>query len=109
MRLLFDANLSPRLIKRLDDLFPESTHVQEIGLTTPDDEVWTYAVSHQLVVVTKDDDFRSKALLVAPPGKVILLTLGNCSTESVEDLFRRETPAIVAFLRTASETLLVIP
>ena len=32
MKLLFDENLSPRLALRLADLFPDSTHVQEIGL-----------------------------------------------------------------------------
>jgi len=27
MKLLFDQNLSPRLVERLTDIFPDSTHV----------------------------------------------------------------------------------
>ncbi|MCA1805472.1 MAG: DUF5615 family PIN-like protein [Xanthomonadaceae bacterium] len=31
-KLLRDENLSPRLVKRLDDLFPGTLHVRDIGL-----------------------------------------------------------------------------
>ena len=109
MKLLFNANLSPKLIIRLSDLFPDSRHVQEIGLTSLDTLIWSYALQHRLVIVTKDDDFRTKALLVAPPGKVILLTLGNCETASVDVLFRQASSQIMEFIENASETLLVIP
>ena len=44
MKLLIDQNLSPRLVNSLSDIFPESTHVYEIGLGEADDsEVWEYA------------------------------------------------------------------
>jgi len=109
MSLLFDANLSPRLVTRLRDIFPTSRHVQEIGLTTPDNMVWRFALENNLAIVTKDDDFRSIALLVAPPGKVILLSLGNCDTNSVESLFRNDRSQITDFLSSGTETLLVIP
>ena len=32
MRLLFDHNLSPKLVRRLADLYPDSTHVTDAGL-----------------------------------------------------------------------------
>ena len=32
MKLLFDQNLSPKLVNRLADLFPGSGHVQSVGL-----------------------------------------------------------------------------
>jgi predicted nuclease of predicted toxin-antitoxin system len=32
MKLLFDQNLSPRLARLLADIFPDSTHVREVGL-----------------------------------------------------------------------------
>ena len=32
MKLLFDQNLSPRLIGLVADLFPESNHVFQLGL-----------------------------------------------------------------------------
>ena len=41
MKLLFDQNLSPRLIARLADLFPESVHVSDVELDRVGDlEVW---------------------------------------------------------------------
>jgi len=44
MKLLFDQNVSPSLVKRLADLFPESSHVFWIGLDQAEDNtVWRYA------------------------------------------------------------------
>ena len=41
MKLLLDQNLSWRLARALQDLFPDSVHVREIGLDrATDDEVW---------------------------------------------------------------------
>ena len=39
MRLLFDQNISPRLEKRLSDVFPDSVHVYNIGLDRELDKV----------------------------------------------------------------------
>ena len=44
MKLLFDENLSPKLVRLLDDLFPNSIHVRDVGLKASDDlVVWQYA------------------------------------------------------------------
>ncbi len=44
MKLLFDQNLSPRLVTRLADLFADSSHVQTEGLDcASDDQVWEHA------------------------------------------------------------------
>ena len=41
MKLPLDQNLSWRLVEQLQDLFPDSTHVREIGLDhASDDAVW---------------------------------------------------------------------
>ena len=39
MKLLFDHNLSPRLVKKLEDLYPQSTHVSFHALAEVDDAV----------------------------------------------------------------------
>ena len=42
--LLFDQNLSPRLVTKLTDLYPNSAHVDTLGLgTSSDRDVWEYA------------------------------------------------------------------
>ncbi|MEK7263907.1 MAG: DUF5615 family PIN-like protein [Bacteroidota bacterium] len=38
MRLLFDANLSWRLVKTISDVFPHCVHVEQIGLPIPASE-----------------------------------------------------------------------
>ena len=58
MRLLFDQNLSPRRVDRLDDIYPNSVHVAEVGLDRAlDREIWAHACEQDLAVVTKDADF----------------------------------------------------
>jgi predicted nuclease of predicted toxin-antitoxin system len=52
MKLLFDQNLSPKLVGRLADLFPGSSHVQDVGLECAADiEVWDFAKSNELTIV----------------------------------------------------------
>jgi len=36
MKLLFDENLSPDLVRRLTDLFPDSVHVRDVDLAATD-------------------------------------------------------------------------
>ena len=44
MKLLFDENLSPKMVLALADVFPNSAHVDRIGLGgDSDDLVWQYA------------------------------------------------------------------
>ena len=45
MKLLFDANLSPKLVRRLADLFPGSVHLFDLPLPrdAQDHVIWAYA------------------------------------------------------------------
>ena len=66
MKLLFDQNLSPKLVNRLADLFPASIHVQSAGLDcADDDQVWEYARLNGFAVVTKDEDYNNLSVLRA--------------------------------------------
>ena len=50
MKLLFDENLSSKLSNRLNDLFPNSLHVRDVGMkVTIDPIVWDYAKDNDLV------------------------------------------------------------
>jgi predicted nuclease of predicted toxin-antitoxin system len=49
MKLLFDENLSHKLARLLEDLFPHSIHVRDVGLKAADDPlVWEYAKDNNL-------------------------------------------------------------
>ena len=52
MRLLFDQNLSFKLVHALADVFPGSGHVRDFGLGTADDlSVWEFAKSRGYTIV----------------------------------------------------------
>lgn len=52
MRLLIDANLSPRVAAQLDDMGLDAIHVADVGLLTAADEaILEYASASQLVIV----------------------------------------------------------
>jgi len=99
MRLLFDQNLSPRLVQRLKDLYRDSLHVSSVGLDrATDGEVWAYAMENECAIVTKDSDFSDRGAVMGIPPKVIWLRLGNCSTDDVEATLRRVQADINTFL-----------
>ena len=98
MKLLFDQNLSPRLINTLADVFPDSSHVSFHGLDRADDlSVWTFAQSQGFVIVTKDSDFPEISVRLGFPPKVVWLRLGNCSTREVSAVLRLSHAALEAF------------
>ncbi len=72
MKLLFDENLSPRLVELLATEFPQSVHVETLGMCgTTDAELWEYAKTHEFAIVSKDNDFRQRAFVHGAPPKVI--------------------------------------
>jgi len=89
VKLLFDQNLSPFLVGRLQDVYPGSAHVREIGLATADDAaVWEFARSGGLIIVSKDSDFHERGVIQGSPPKVVWIRRGNCSTDDIEGLMR---------------------
>jgi predicted nuclease of predicted toxin-antitoxin system len=102
MKLLFDQNLSPRLVKRLSDLYPDSNHVHPLGIDrVTDTEVWECARREGFPIVTKDADFSDLCMLLGFPPKVIWIRRGNCKTSDIETLLRRHHPDIEALDKDA--------
>ncbi|MGA2182121.1 MAG: DUF5615 family PIN-like protein [Bryobacteraceae bacterium] len=79
MKLLFDANLSPRLVDRLAELFPDSVHVFDTGLArfTPDETIWEHAGAHGFTIVTADSDFLALASSRGAPAPACPFGLRN--------------------------------
>ena len=95
MKLLFDQNLSPRLVDFLADLYPDSTHVYLIGLDmVPDTVIWEYARDNGFLIVTRDADFSDLNVLLGFPPKVIWIRRGNCTTKAVESMLRSNYGAV---------------
>ena len=98
MRLLFDENLAPKLVLLLADLFPNSVHVRDVGLSAATDQaVWDYAGSQSLIIVSKDSDMHQRSFMFGAPPKVVWVRLGNCSTSDVADLLRQHLQTLEEF------------
>ena len=90
MKLLFDHNLSPRLVASLADIYPDSNHVYPLGLDqVSDQEIWAYARRESFLIVTKDADFSDLCMLLGFPPKVIWIRRGNCQTSTIEAMLRQ--------------------
>ena len=107
--LLFDQNLSPRLVKRLTNLYPGSAHVSQLGLAAADDQiVWDYAKQHGYTIVTKDADFGELVVWQGFPPKVIWIRRGNCSTDDIEKILRQNHISIVDFFDNKEAGILTL-
>lgn len=110
MKLLLDQNLSRKLIKQIEDIFPESWHITSVLSEKSDDrEIWLYAKENGFTIVTKDDDFEQRSILFAHPPKVIWIRLGNCKTNDVATLLRGSEKIILAFSEDEEKSLLPLP
>ena len=109
MRFLFDQNLSYRLVTDLKDLYPNSSHIRDIGMEEADDsDIWDYATQNDYVIVSKDSDFHQKSFLYGHPPKVIWLRLGNCSTNTIVSLLRTQYDAILRFEQSETTSFFVL-
>ncbi|MFM8931503.1 MAG: DUF5615 family PIN-like protein [Gemmataceae bacterium] len=98
MKLLFDHNLSPKLVSKLADLFPGSDHVFPLGLDHADDRaIWQFAKVNGYSIVSKDADYNALSVLWGFPPKVIWILSGNCTTADIEGLFRNRSADVIRF------------
>lgn len=103
MKLLFDQNLSRKLVTRLADIFPNASHVQFHRLTDADDsEIWEFAKIEGFCIVTQDADFAERSHLYGSPPKVIWLRCGNTPTNNVEAILRSGAEAIQELISNTS-------
>ncbi len=102
MKLLFDQNLSRKLVTRLAEIFPDASHVQFHGLTeASDSEIWEFAKVQEFCIVTQDADFAERSRLYGSPPKIIWLRCGNAPTSRVEAILQAGAEAIHELMYSA--------
>ena len=52
-------------------------HLKDINDEWSDDQIWDYAESNNLTIISKDSDFSDKILYKKPPPKIIHIKIGN--------------------------------
>ena len=109
MKLLFDHNLSQKLVRRLTDVFPDSTQTSLLGFSAVTDSVvWQHAKENGFVIVTLDKDFSDLALQRGVPPKIIWMRCGNSTVVEVERLLRINLPEIQRFEADSTAEVLEI-
>lgn len=109
MKLLFDHNLSYRLVSALGSLYPNSRHIRELGMATAtDDALWNYAREHAMIIVSKDSDFYHYSMLLGHPPKIIWLRLGNCTTGEIRNLLSARHADLLEFDQDPNISFLVL-
>ena len=89
MKLLFDNNLSHKLVARIADLFPDSSHVMIENLDeSEDNDIWRFSKDNGFTIITKDSDFNELGLLNGFSPQVVWLRIGNCKIVDIERLIR---------------------
>lgn len=109
MKLLFDENLSFRLVSALADIYPGSAHVREVGLLgAADGAIWAYAAEHAFLLTSKDTDFYERSVLFGAPPKVIWLRIGNRPVAETAGILRGQYIRIRRFHEDPRATFLPV-
>ena len=111
MKLLFDENLSRKLVPLVEDLFPNSGHIMRVGIRSgaSDREIWDYAAQNGFVIVTADSDFLFLANTLGQPPKVILLENCDYPTSVALRILRSEADRILQFSEDTRAVLVLRP
>ena len=95
MKLLFDANVSHKLVRALTSEYPGSAHVRDVGLRGAEDHhIWDHAREQGFAIVSKDTDFRERSYVEGFPPKIVWLDVGNAGTVTIATLLRSERERI---------------
>lgn len=109
MKLLFDQNISFRVIKKINDVFPSAVQVRELGLENATDlNIWEFARTNNCCIVTFDGDFIDISALRGAPPKIIWLRAGNTCTDSIAEVIRKKSEDIKLFLEDTTVSFLEI-
>ncbi len=99
MKLLFDQNISFRVVRQVSEIYPESQQVNRLGLKNATDiKIWNYAKQNNFSIVTFDADYYDIASLRGHPPKIIWLRIGNTSTENIAKLLIEKYDTINDFI-----------
>ncbi len=100
MKLLIDQNISFRVVKKLQLLYPDLKGVKELGLMNANDEsIWLFAKREKYdAIITFDEDFFNIVMTKGTPPKLILLKTGNASNVHLVSKLENRIAEIKSFI-----------
>jgi predicted nuclease of predicted toxin-antitoxin system len=98
VKILFDQNISFRVISKLQTEFPGCAQVRALGLENRSDrEIWEFAKQESFTIATFDADFYDLLTLYGHPPKVIWLRTGNTHTDNLISILLQHADVIRSF------------
>lgn len=91
MKFLCDVHISFRMKNHLVSLSFDALHVNNMPdkWHTKDADISAFADEHDLIVITKDVDFRNAYLIRKTPKKLVKISLGNIANDELIKSFER--------------------
>ena len=103
MKLLFDQNISHRILNILTDNFSGSSTIKEQKLIDASDKsIWEFAKEHEFTIVTQDSDFNDLNSLYGFPPKIIWIRTGNLRTEVIAKILEEHFQEIKVFEKNSN-------
>jgi len=99
VKLLFDQNISFRVISKISNNFPEANQVLQLGIENYSDvELWKYAKENDFTLITFDADFYELSSLKEFPPKIIWLRFGNTKSDLIANKINVKHSLIKEFI-----------
>ncbi|MBI3303876.1 MAG: DUF5615 family PIN-like protein [Deltaproteobacteria bacterium] len=100
MIIWIDAQLSPALARWIRETFQIEAHaVRDLGLrNAKDPAIFKAAREAEVVVMSKDEDFRLLVERLGPPPQVLWVTCGNTSNARLREILTKSLPAAIELL-----------
>jgi predicted nuclease of predicted toxin-antitoxin system len=99
VKLLFDQNISFRVISKISNNFSEAKQVMELGIENYSDvELWKFAKENNYTIITFDVNFYDLSSLQGFPPKIIWLRFGNTKTDLIANKINSKNSLIKEFI-----------
>jgi predicted nuclease of predicted toxin-antitoxin system len=109
VKLLFDQNISFRILHKISAYFTEAKQIRSLGLeNSTDSEIWEYAKTHGFTIVTFDADFIDLTNLRGFPPKIVWLRIGNTTTENIAKVINENHVKLKEFIENPEMAFLEI-
>ena len=90
-KFIVDAQLPPALARYLSSLGEDAIHVLDVDMMeSPDSDIWNLALSKNLIIITKDEDFQIRASVSSTFPKIIWVRIGNTSKKILLQFFEKQ-------------------
>ncbi len=96
MKVLCDVHISYKVVRFFKQQNIVAFHVNELPdkWFSKDSFIANYADSNNLVLITKDEDFKNSHFLQSTPKHIVRITLGNISNEKLIIIFSKNLEMI---------------